>query len=169
MKNVYLIGMMGSGKTSSGKVLAEMLSVPFIDLDDRIVSKAGRSINEIFNLYGESYFRNMEHEMLAEVSKGSNEIIATGGGVVLNPISCALMKNSGLVIYLKTSIDVLWERTKTKKDRPLLQTADPKKTLVELFKMRAPLYEQNSSKSFLTDRKTPEEVAEEIYKDCFAQ
>lgn len=167
MKNVYLIGMMGSGKTTTGRALAKLLSIPFVDLDDRIVQKAGRSINEIFKDQGERYFRDLETEALKNVSKSSNQIVATGGGIVINPENRTRLKETGLVIYLKTSTDVLWERVKEKKDRPLLATSNPKQTFLELFQSRTPLYVENSQKSFLTDHKTPEAVAKEIYQVCF--
>lgn len=167
MKNVYLIGMMGSGKTTTGRVLAKLLSIPFVDLDERIVQKAGHSINEIFKNQGGRYFRDLETEALINVSKSSNQIVATGGGIVINPENRARLKNTGLVIYLKTSTGVLWERVKEKKDRPLLATSNPKQTFLELFQSRTPLYIENSQKSFLTDHKTPEAVAKEIYQACF--
>ena len=167
MKNVYLIGMMGSGKTTTGRALAKLLSVPFVDLDDQIVQKAGCSINEIFKRKGEHYFRDLETELLKNVSGSSDQVIATGGGIVIDPENRTKLKSTGLVVYLKTSADVLWERVKEKKDRPLLATSNPKQTFFELFQFRTPLYVESSEKFFLTDRKTPETVAQEIYKACF--
>jgi len=167
MKNTYLIGMMGSGKTTTGCALAKLLSVPFVDLDDQIIQKAGRSINEIFKTKGEYYFRDLETEALKNVSGSSNQVVATGGGIVMNPENQTRLKTTGLVIYLKTSMDVLWERVKDKKDRPLLATSNPKQTFSELFRFRGPLYIESASKIFLTDYKTPEAVAQEIYKACF--
>ena len=167
MKNVYLIGMMGSGKTTSGRALAKLLSLPFVDLDDQIVECTGRSINEIFKKEGESYFRNLESRLLNQVSRGAAQVVAPGGGVVLNPANSQQMKNTGLVVYLKTSLNVLWDRVKGKKDRPLLQSPDPKKSLAALYYKRAPLYENSAAKVFLTDYKSSENVALEIYKACF--
>ena len=167
MKNVYLIGMMGSGKTSSGRALAKLLALPFIDLDDRIVDYVGHSINDIFKMEGESYFRNVESKLLLQVSHASDQVVATGGGIVLNPSNGDRMKNTGLVIYLKTSLNVLGERVKEKKDRPLLVASNPKRALADLFHERTPLYEEHADKIFLTDRKSPEAVALEIYRTCF--
>lgn len=167
MKNVYLVGMMGSGKTTSGRALAKLLALPFVDLDDRIVERAGHSVNDIFKTEGESYFRNMETELLNQVAEKANQVVATGGGIVVDPPNRERMRSTGLVIYLKTSLDILWERVKEKKDRPLLQSSDPKKSLADLFYKRTPLYESSSDKVFLTDRKSPEAVALEIYKTCF--
>jgi len=167
MKNVYLIGMMGSGKTTSGRALAKLLAVPFVDLDDRIVEHTGHSINDIFKMEGEPYFRSVETELLTRISGTTNQVVATGGGIVIHSANSERMRNAGLVIYLKTSLDVLWERVKGKKDRPLLKSSDPRKSLADLFYKRTPLYESNSDKVFLTDHKSPEAVALEIYKTCF--
>ncbi len=164
---MYLIGMMGSGKTTSGRALAKLLSIPFVDLDDRIVEYEGESINEIFEKKGEPHFRKVETELLGQVSKIENQVVATGGGIIINPLNSERMRNTGFVIYLKTSLDILWERVKQKKDRPLLKSSDPKKSLADLFCKRTPLYESSSKKVFLTDHKSPEAVALEIYKTCF--
>ena len=169
MKNIYLIGMMGSGKTTSGRALAKLLSLPFIDLDDQMVDHEGESINEIFGKKGEPYFRMVESELLLEVSQKTDQVLATGGGIVISPSNRERMKNTGMVIYLKTSLDVLWERVKAKKDRPLLRGADPEKALTALFNQRTPLYERCSDKVFLTDHKSSEAVALEIYKTCFGK
>jgi len=167
MKNVYLVGMMGSGKTTTGKALAKMLGVRFVDLDEQIVERVGRSINDIFKMEGELYFRNVESELLLQVSKDSNQIVATGGGIVINPSNSARMKSTGLVVYLKTGLDALWQRVKAKTDRPLLSTSDPRKALEGLHSERTPLYEENSDQTFLTDGKSPEAVALEIYRKSF--
>lgn len=158
---------MGSGKTSSGRLLARLLSVSFVDLDDQIVEETGQSINDIFRTKGEAYFRKVESELLLRASKTTDRVIATGGGIVLKRENHARMKETGTVVYLKTSLEVLWERVKHNKERPLLATADPKKTLEGLFWQRSPLYEAAADAVFLTDRKTPETVAREIYKTCF--
>ncbi|MBI4394662.1 MAG: shikimate kinase [Candidatus Omnitrophica bacterium] len=167
MKNIYLVGMMGSGKTTSGKALAKLLSLPFVDLDDQIIGREGKSINEIFQSKGEPHFREIETELLFQVSERPNQVVATGGGIVINALNRERMKNTGIVVYLKTSLDILWERVREKKDRPLLQSVDPKKSLADLFYSRTPLYEETADKIFLTDHKSSEAVALEIYKTCF--
>lgn len=167
MKNIYLIGMMGSGKTTTGAELAKLLSVPFVDLDERIVEHAGCSINEIFKTEGEAYFRNIESKLLFEVSRAPNQVVATGGGIVINPANCERMKSAGFIIYLKTGLEVLWKRVQGKKDRPLLAAANPMRALEDLYQSRTPLYAENAQKTFVTDLKTPYAVALEIYKTCF--
>ena len=167
MKNVYLIGMMGSGKTSSGRSLAKLLKATFLDLDEQIVEEAGQSINDIFKTKGEAHFRKLESELLIRASKLTDHVVATGGGIVLKPENNTRMKETGAVVYLKTSLDVLWRRVSHNKSRPLLATPDPQKTLAELLSKRSLLYETTADKIFLTDGKTPEAVALEIYKTCF--
>ncbi|MBI4358525.1 MAG: shikimate kinase [Candidatus Omnitrophica bacterium] len=169
MRNIYLIGMMGSGKTTTGRELARLLSLSFIDLDDQIVERTGKSINDIFSKEGEPYFRSIENELLMNTSHQTDRVVATGGGIVINAFNRERMKSTGLVVYLKTSLDVLWERVKGKMDRPLLRGMDPKKALANLFYERTPLYEMSSDKIFLTDHKSSEAVATEIYKTCFGK
>ena len=168
MRNIYLIGMMGSGKTSSGKALAKALKMTFVDLDERIVARSGRSINAIFQTEGEPYFRNLERELLEEAACGQNQVVGTGGGAVLDPGNRSRMKASGLVVYLKTSVDVLWDRVKHAKHRPLLQAPDPRQALSELSAKRVPLYESIADKMFLTDGKSPQQVAQEIASGCIS-
>jgi shikimate kinase len=169
MKNIYLIGMMGSGKTTTGQALAKLFALKFVDVDDLIVERAHQSINDIFKKQGEPYFRKLESEILHEVSMRSSQVASTGGGIVLMPENVEQMKKTGTVIYLKTSLEVLWERVKDKTDRPLLKTRKPQKTLADLLRDRSFLYEAAQNKTFLTDQKTPEEVATEIYKTCFSK
>ena len=158
---------MGSGKTTTGRELARLTSLPFTDLDDCIVERTGKSINEIFLQEGEPYFRKVESELLLEASHREDQIIATGGGIVLDSSNRNRMKATGFVIYLKTSPNVLWERVKNKKDRPLLRGRDPEKALADLYRSRTPVYEASFDKTFLTDGKSSEAVALEIYKVCF--
>lgn len=162
MENIYLVGMMGSGKTSTGRALAQKLSFHFVDLDELICEQARLTINEIFKRHGEPYFRDCERRLLCEVSNRRKQVVATGGGVVLHPENRALMKKNGTVIYLDSKLETLWERVKDKKDRPLLAHPNPKKMLQELFQTRKPLYEEVASDVVITDHKSPEQVAIEI-------
>ena len=159
--------MMGSGKTTTGKALAKLLNMPFVDLDDRIVARAGHSINDIFKTEGESCFRKLESELLKEVANQTAQVVATGGGIVLDPGNTKILKEARPTIYLKASLETLWERVKEKRDRPLLQSPDPKKTLAGLLAVREPLYQAVADMVYVTDRKTPEEVANEIFETHF--
>lgn len=119
--NYFLIGMMGSGKTSLGKSLANDIDYNFIDLDGEIEKAAGIKINNIFDKYGEKYFRKLEMETSRKVIKNSeNNVIATGGGFPINENNFKWMKNIGIIIWLKASAETIFKRIRSSKDRPLL-------------------------------------------------
>ena len=167
MKNIYLIGMMGSGKTATGFALSRILKIPFVDVDEMIVKRAGKTINNIFADHDEVFFRGVEREVLASVAARTDQVISTGGGIVLDPANQAVMKTTGTVIYLNTGLETLWKRVRARSDRPLLLTDDPKKTLETIFLVRKTLYEQTADFVFLTDDNTPHGLAEEIVRTCF--
>lgn len=160
--NVYLIGMMGSGKTVTGKALADLLDYTFVDLDARIQAKEGRSIPEIFAGSGEPYFRDVESSALESFSKQKRQVIATGGGIVLREGNVRLMKMTGKVVLLKASAESLWQRVQYSKDRPLLNKPDPLGTLRQILSDRESSYENACHFSVLTDGKIADDVADEI-------
>ncbi|MBI4972054.1 MAG: shikimate kinase [Candidatus Omnitrophica bacterium] len=161
MRNIYLVGMMGSGKSETGSALAEILGMKAVDMDDLIVQEERRSLNEIFEQKGEAYFRELESRILGQISIKKNQVIATGGGSVIRDDNRHVMLQTGKVIYLKSSLDVLWDRLQGMKDRPLLKTADPKVVLERIFEERRKYYECFED-AVDTDFKTPEDVAREI-------
>lgn len=160
--NVYLIGMMGSGKTATGKVLAALTGYRFTDLDDVIETREGRTIRAIFETRGEPFFRDLETASLNEASQQDRQIVSTGGGVVLRPENRERMKSGGSVVFLETSLPVLIKRLKGTSDRPLLRTPDWTRRLEELVKERLPLYREAASHTINTDGKTAAQAAEEI-------
>ncbi len=160
--NIYLIGMMGSGKTSTGRALAGLGGMKFLDLDEEIESRTRRSLNEIFRELGEPYFRSEEKKALKEAAGEKETVIATGGGIVLDPGNVATMKATGKVIYLASSIETLWRRVREKRDRPLLEVSDPKATFIQLFDERRPLYSSACDEKVETEGLSPEEVARKI-------
>lgn len=160
--NVYLIGMMGSGKSVTGRKLAELAGYSFVDLDDWIQKKTRRTIPEIFRGEGEDAFRKMESEWLAEVSRRDRHVVATGGGVVLDPANVSRMKETGTMIYLEASGETLWERVREKGDRPLLGGKDPKAALFRILGERRETYEKVSHLRVATDGQTAEAVARKI-------
>lgn len=140
--NLFLIGLMGAGKTTVGKILAKRLHWPFFDSDHEIEARTGVRIPIIFEIEGEEGFRNREVETIAELVTMNNVVLATGGGAVLRAENQQALKSHGTVIYLRANVDDLYERTKHDRNRPLLQTADPKARLQALFEQRDPIYRQ---------------------------
>ncbi|SEP32399.1 shikimate kinase [Nitrosovibrio sp. Nv6] len=142
--NIYLVGMMGAGKTTIGRLLASFLKKTFYDSDREIQKRTGVSIPVIFEIEGEAGFRKREAEMLSELVKMGNIVLATGGGAVLRAENRQMLRRSGTVIYLRATIDDLWRRTRQDKNRPLLQTSDPRTRLAELYAQRDPLYRETA-------------------------
>lgn len=138
--NIFLVGMMGAGKTTVGKLLANFLNKTFLDSDREIQKRTGVSIPVIFEIEGEAGFRKREAEILLELVKTGNIVLATGGGAVLSIQNREMLMHNGTVIYLRATVDDLWRRTRQDKNRPLLQTADPRRRLTELYAQRDPLY-----------------------------
>lgn len=140
--NIFLVGLMGAGKTTAGRILARRLGKPFQDTDHEIEQRTGVKIPVIFDIEGEAGFRAREAQVLAELVAQEGVVLATGGGVVLKPENRALLMERGLVVYLHANPRDLWQRTHHDKNRPLLQTADPLTTLQELYEQRDPLYRE---------------------------
>lgn len=140
--NIYLVGMMGAGKTTIGRQLARRLNRPFVDTDHEIEARTGVKIPVIFEIEGEAGFRRRESQLIEELAAAGGAVLATGGGAVLDPANRAAMGRSGLVVYLSVPPELLWERTRNDKNRPLLQVADPRGRIGELYAQRDPLYRE---------------------------
>ncbi|MEK6593577.1 MAG: shikimate kinase [Pseudomonadota bacterium] len=141
-ENIFLVGLMGAGKTSVGKMLAKRLNKAFCDSDQEIERTTGVRIPVIFEIEGEDGFRLRECKMLAELVRRKNIVLATGGGAILSAHNRKLLAAHGTVIYLHAAINDLWRRTRYDKSRPLLQTDDPLGKLQELLTQRDPLYRE---------------------------
>lgn len=141
-ENIYLVGLMGAGKTTIGRSLAKRLERDFVDTDKEIESRTGVSIPTIFEIEGEDGFRKREAQVIEEFAQTSGFVVATGGGSVLRPENRENMKRSGLVIYLNVPPQTLWERTRHDRNRPLLLVEDPLLKLKQLFSVRDPLYRE---------------------------
>ncbi len=140
---LVLTGMMGVGKSSIGMSLANHYNMNFVDSDKEIVRAAQMSITEIFADFGEGYFRAGEERVIKRIfEEQSSFIMASGGGAIMNPSSMALFKHQAVTLWLDVEMDVLWQRLQQSKDRPILQTANPLKTLRELFEIRKSHYAQ---------------------------
>jgi shikimate kinase len=138
--NLFLVGMMGAGKSTVGRTLAKRLNREFFDTDRVLMERTGVPIATIFEYEGEAGFRARERMVIGELAGHENAVIATGGGAILDEGSRALMRESGTVIYLRAKLDDLWERTRRDTSRPLLATPDPRATLAMLLEARDPLY-----------------------------
>lgn len=159
--NLYLIGMMGSGKTTVGHLLANEMGYRFFDTDDAIAQVAHQSINEIFTREGEDAFRELETEVLAEVSAYTRLAIATGGGIVLRRQNWSYLQQ-GLVIWLDVPVEILISRLAGDQTRPLLQDTDPAGKLQTLLEQRRSLYAQADLRIAVAGGDTPEQVAARV-------
>ncbi len=138
--NIFLVGMMGAGKTTVGRLLAKHLHKTFHDSDHEIERRTGVNIPLIFEIEGEAGFRARETAVIDDLAKLDDIVLATGGGAVLSPHNRETLSRDGAVVYLRATPDDLWARTRHDKSRPLLQTPDPHAKLRELFQQRDPLY-----------------------------
>jgi shikimate kinase/3-dehydroquinate synthase len=163
MRHFYLVGNMGSGKTTVGRLVAQRLQLPFYDLDRQIEQATGQTIANLFAQQGEQAFRELECKMLTQTIFVPRSVIATGGGVVLNERNRRLMRHRGWVIYLRASPETLWQRLQHTTDRPLLRTESPYETLQAIAQQREPLY-QEADWVIDTDALCPEEVADAIVR-----
>lgn len=159
--NIFLIGMMGAGKTTVGQKLAHQLGYGFLDTDAVIEQLAGKTINEIFSSDGEKAFRQLEAQVLSEVSAYTNLTVATGGGIVLRQLNWSYLHH-GLVIWLDAPVSVLIERLQNDNTRPLLQTPEPAQALQTLLDGRRQLYAEADLCIPITAAQTPEEIAARI-------
>jgi shikimate kinase len=139
-KSVVMVGMMGSGKTAVGTQLSRLLSVPFVDSDDAIVTAANRSIAEIFERDGEPFFRKKETQVIARLLEGPACVLSTGGGAFMSPENRQMIADKGVSVWLRADVELLWQRVRYKSTRPLLRTANPRATLKEIYDARVPVY-----------------------------
>lgn len=140
--NIYLVGLMGAGKTTVGRQLAKRLHRRFVDSDHEIEERTGVRVPVIFEIEGEAGFRKRETQVLAQLAREQGLVLATGGGIVLAEENRRCLRNSGIVIYLSAPPAVLYERTRHDRNRPLLQVDDPLAKLQALYEQRDPLYRE---------------------------
>jgi len=141
-KAIVLVGLMGAGKTTVGRRLAQRLHLPFVDADHEIEEAAGMSIADIFDRFGEPYFRDGERRVIARLIDGTPKVIATGGGAFLNDGTRGLVLEKAIAVWLDAEPDVLADRVRRRDHRPLLRGKDPRTTLAELAAIRNPFYAQ---------------------------
>ena len=162
--NIFIVGPMGSGKTTVGKIVAGELFLDFHDTDARIEETTGVTIDWIFDIEGEAGFRKRETTTLKEMVALNSIVLATGGGIVIEEENRELLASRGTVFYLHTPLNTQVERTMKDKDRPLLKGKDPEKVLADLQQSRQAFYEEVSDHIINTENKSGSEVANEIVK-----
>lgn len=162
MRNIVLIGFMGTGKTTIGRLLANRLGRPFIDSDKKIEYENNMTIREIFTMYGEAHFRQKERGVIAKLSRYNNAVIGTGGGVVLSSENMSRLKRNGVIIALTASIETILERTGRRSTRPLLGTIEQhEQSIHKLLTERKELYHK-ADYSVDTTNHSPQQVITEI-------
>jgi shikimate kinase len=161
-QNIFLVGLMGAGKSTIGKRLAESLGKTFIDSDHEIEARTGVSIPTIFDIEGEEGFRNRESAVIDELSQRQNIVLATGGGAVLRKENRSHLAARGLVVYLCASAEQLYNRTRHDRNRPLLQNSDPLSTLQGLLDQRDPLYREVADLVVPTDDRSIQQAIPEL-------
>jgi shikimate kinase len=140
--NIFLVGMMGAGKTTLGKALAQRLGLEFVDTDRVLVDRTGVPVATVFEIEGEEGFRRRESGVIAELATRRGCVVATGGGAILSEDNRRVMRSAGTVVYLRARLESLWERTRHDTSRPLLATPDPRATLAQILEVRDPLYRE---------------------------
>ncbi|MES9941627.1 MAG: shikimate kinase AroK [Candidatus Thiodiazotropha sp. 6PLUC2] len=168
VQNLFLIGPMGAGKTTVGRQLAEYFRKEFIDSDQEIQRRTGVDIPTIFEFEGEKGFRLREQEVINELTARDGIVLATGGGAVTNEENRKVLSSRGLVIYLHCTVEQQYERTHRDKNRPLLQTDDPKSKLKSLMEERDPLYRQTSDILVSTEGRNTQAVVQDIRKQIIS-
>ena len=162
LRNIFLIGPMGAGKSAVGRHLARALHLSFVDSDHEIEARTGVDIPFIFEKEGEAGFRKREAAVIDDLSKMDGVVLATGGGAIVDPDSRSRLGGRGFVVYLYTTVDQQVQRTKRGRERPLLENTDPRATLKELLDWRDPLYREIADIVVATDGRKVTAVANEI-------
>lgn len=161
-KNIFIVGSMGSGKTSIGKILAKNNHLSFLDTDHEIIRRCGYSIPDIFEKFGEEYFRELETKQLKKMYGMKNHVISTGGGIILQKQNIELIKDLGIVIFLDISINSQINRVKNRKNRPLINDNNLKDNLLSLKKIRDPIYKKISNYIIDVSEKERNQIVTEI-------
>ena len=167
-RSIVLVGMMGAGKSAVGRQLAQRIGLPFADADHEIEQAADCSVAEIFEQFGEEYFRAGERRVIARLVEAGPIVLATGGGAFIDPATRALLLEQTTTVWLNAEFDVLWERVSKRSHRPLLRTQDPQGTLRKLMEERYPIYEQ-AHLTVISDRAPKEQTVLRVMEALIAQ
>lgn len=164
LPSVFLVGPMGAGKSTIGRLLSQELHTEFFDSDKVVEERCGTNIPWIFDMEGEEGFRERETQVIDDLTQANNIVLATGGGAVLKPCNREYLSQRGIVVYLRASVQQQLARTSKDKNRPLLQQKDKRQVLTQLFKERDPLYTSIADITIETDQRNPKRVIHELKK-----
>lgn len=167
-QSVFIVGMMGSGKSTVGRRLAGIMGLAFVDADKVIEERAGADIGWIFDVEGEDGFRQREEQVLDTLSRQEGIVLATGGGAVLRAANRQRLHERGVVVYLRGSVDIIVARTRHDRRRPLLQGVDARERLADLLEQRTPLYQEAAHIIVDTDEGSAQGVAERVHEALLA-
>lgn len=167
--NIFLVGLMGAGKTTVGRQLARRLRKRFVDCDHEIEARTGVSIPTIFEIEGEAGFRRRESAAIEDLSRETGLVLATGGGAVLDPENRRNLKAGGWVVYLDVPPDVLWLRTRGDRNRPLLQVEDPRARVRELHALRDPLYREVADYVAASGQGSPSSIVRQLEREYLSR
>jgi shikimate kinase len=165
-KNIYLIGFMGVGKSTIGRLLAKEMKGGLIEMDETIEAEQGITISEIFVQYGETHFRDLESELVERIAGEEGKIVSCGGGAVLRPQNVANMKKSGNIVFLSATPETIYKRVRHSTNRPLLNGNMNVEYIAGLMEKRRALYEGAADVTISTDEKTTADVVREILSKC---
>lgn len=160
--NIFLIGFMGTGKSTIAHMLQRELQFPLVEMDERIVKEQGMAITEIFEKYGEEYFRDLESQLVLSLGMEESSVISCGGGVVLRPQNVSNMKKSGRIVLLTATPETVFERVKNSNDRPVLNGHMNVEYIAALMEKRRALYEKAADVTIVTDDRSREDICQEI-------
>ncbi|MGH1439619.1 MAG: shikimate kinase AroK [Cellvibrionaceae bacterium] len=164
-QKIVLVGPMGAGKSTIGRLVSKQLNIPFKDTDHVIEERCGADIPWIFDVEGEDGFRQRETAVLQDLMLESSLVLATGGGIILKQENRQALKQADMVVYLCADVEQLVRRTEKDKKRPLLQVANPRQKVIDLLNERDPLYREVATRIVTTDTRSPKLVAKEITKE----
>ena len=161
-KNIFLIGFMGSGKSTIARILAKETKKTLVEMDETIEAEEGCSINQIFEIHGEEYFRNLESQLVARISKKGGSIVSCGGGVVLREENVLKMRENGVIVYLSATAETIYKRVRRSTNRPLLNGNMNVEYIAQLMAKRLPIYENAADIVIDVNNKEKSDVVSEI-------
>ena len=165
-KNIFLIGCMGCGKSTMARLLSEKMGAKLIEMDETIEKEAGMSINQIFEIYGEAYFRDLESQLIVRIAEEGNAVVSCGGGAILRPENVAHMKESGKIVYLSATPETIYKRVRNSTNRPLLNGNMNVEYISSLMEARLPRYLAAADITITVNGKEKQEILDELFAVC---